>query len=379
MSRKNSTRRKTRRPSSRRLTAQKLQDRQLMAGDLGEQAFMPDITFDGTDVKIAGSKWSDQVQVSINTQGTSDRADDHIEIVAKSQFGEEVMNLPRLDANGNNVVRDIVFEGFGGNDRFSNSTDRTSKVWGGDGNDSLYGGSNQDFLFGEDGRDYLFGSLGDDRLVGGEHNDRMYGGFGDDYMDGSGGNDYMHGGHGDDEMRGKNGKDRMYGGLGDDFLRGGSGSDKLYGHNGNDTLMGESGHDHLYGQNGKDLLDGGSGNDVVNGGAHNDVLIGGDGADKIFGMSGDDRLYAGKASLDGYLLGHGTIHVINGMDDNDDDDLYGGLGSDEFVIGDYGWFDIDRDRIKDIGASDDIFYRDGDLYGLLRDAHIREYGHLAED
>jgi hypothetical protein len=70
------------------------------------------------------------------------------------------------------AVREIVFEGGDGNDRFINRTDINCTATGGKGNDTLYGGGGNDKLEGGEGNDVLYG--------GGGKNDSLYGGAGDD-------------------------------------------------------------------------------------------------------------------------------------------------------------------------------------------------------
>src|SRR5262245_13605138 len=77
------------------------------------------------------------------------------------------------------AVREIVFRGDDGNDKFTNRTNIDSIAHGGLGNDTLYGGS---------GNDKLYGGSGNDKLYGREGNDALYGGVG--------GHDELHGGAG---------------------------------------------------------------------------------------------------------------------------------------------------------------------------------------
>jgi len=55
-----------------------------------------------------------------------------------------------------------------------------SRVFAGDGNDSIYGRDGNDELNGEAGDDFLYGESGNDTIVGGEHDDTMIGGHGAD-------------------------------------------------------------------------------------------------------------------------------------------------------------------------------------------------------
>jgi RTX calcium-binding nonapeptide repeat (4 copies) len=81
------------------------------------------------------------------------------------------------------AVREIVFRGGDGNDKFNNLTNIDCIARGGLGNDTLYGGS---------GNDKLYCGSGNDKLYGREGNDALYGG--------RGGHDELHGGAGDDRF-----------------------------------------------------------------------------------------------------------------------------------------------------------------------------------
>lgn len=66
------------------------------------------------------------------------------------------------------VTRGMVrYFGYGGNDRFENTTDLRTVAWGGRGDDTLVGGAGNDTLFGGPGDDVLNGGGGINRLIGG--------------------------------------------------------------------------------------------------------------------------------------------------------------------------------------------------------------------
>ena len=116
-------------------------------------------------------------------------------------------------------VKEIKFNGFDGDDKFTNSTAKKSTVDGGDGNDSLNGGS---------GADYFVGNYGDDVIHGNGGNDSLWG---------SGGHDKIYGDAGRDLIKGHGGNDSLYGGSANDSIYGGSGEDKVYGDSGNDVIV----------------------------------------------------------------------------------------------------------------------------------------------
>jgi Ca2+-binding RTX toxin-like protein len=121
-------------------------------------------------------------------------------------------------------VQTIVFNGYGGDDRFTNDSSIPCTANGGAGNDELIGGW---------GSDLLRGGLGDDGVWGREARDVLKGGGGHDLLRGGYGNDVLHGGFGDDRLFGGRGHDTLYGEGGSDYLDGGlgGGTDTLYGGN----------------------------------------------------------------------------------------------------------------------------------------------------
>lgn len=212
-------------------------------------------------------------------------------------------------------VKQIVFNGLGGNDSFTNLTGIRCRADGGAGADvlrggraadELLGGGENDRLFGNGGNDTLDGGDGDDVVFGGQGNDRIRGGLGDDHLFGEDGNDDLSGGGDDDTIdggrgndtgRGDDGFDRLLGGLGVDVLSGGADDDVLDGGAGNDREYGDDGDDDLRGGEGNDFLSGGAGGDDVSGGMGRDTLEGNEGDDHLDGGSGRDRIRGG-AGLD---------------------------------------------------------------------------------
>ncbi|HEX2591157.1 MAG TPA: calcium-binding protein [Rhizomicrobium sp.] len=180
-----------------------------------------------------------------------------------------------IGGNTLNHLEGLGFKGGTGNDKIDVSNETIgSKIYGGDGNDTLTGG------------------IGADYLDGGNQNDIVKGSFGDT----------VHGGDGDDDLRftatSATGGASFYGDTGTDKLTldfssvatainsynyndgsgyagsvsyssietiiftGGSGADTMYGGFGNDTLNGGAGADTLLGGGGKDIMDGGADNDT---------------------------------------------------------------------------------------------------------------------
>jgi Calpain family cysteine protease/RTX calcium-binding nonapeptide repeat (4 copies) len=116
-------------------------------------------------------------------------------------------------------VKEIVFDGQDGNDKFWNGSPIKAAAAGGDGDDQLSGGT---------GVDIFVGGLGKDTVSGNGGNDILWG---------WGGNDVLYGGTGGDVLKGDAGNDRLYGGSGNDQLFGGAEVDSLYGESGNDVIV----------------------------------------------------------------------------------------------------------------------------------------------
>ena len=108
---------------------------------------------------------------------------------------------------------------------------------------------------------------------------------------------------------GTNRGDLIKGGGGEDFLEGRAGSDRLYGNDDDDSLFGRTGHDRLAGGNGDDELEGGRGDDVLRGGRGRDQLNGGFGRDRLLGGPGADTIRAVGGGTDVIDCGDGTDRV----------------------------------------------------------------------
>lgn len=132
--------------------------------------------------------------------------------------------------------------------------------------------------------DPVIGGGGGDTLEGTDRSERILGLGGDDTMAGLGGND---------TMLGATGNDAADGGAGEDSIAGGAGNDSLAGGADDDTLPGDAGNDTLDGGDGADVLGGGLGADRIGGGAGDDALRGNDGADTLTGGAGNDTLTGG--------------------------------------------------------------------------------------
>ena len=112
------------------------------------------------------------------------------------------------------------------------------------------------------------------------------------------------------------GDDTAFGDVAIDFISGGPG---------NDTLVGENSSAHTTGSG--DLIYGDGGDDILRGSAEGDRLFGGRGSDEVRGDAGNDELHGG-ADWDSLFGGEGDDTLFLEKDDI----LYGGPGSDTFVI-----------------------------------------------
>ncbi len=228
------------------------------------------------------------------------------------------------------AVRQIVFDGLGGNDSFTNLTGIRCRADGGAGGDvlrggraadELNGGGDDDQLFGNGGNDQLDGGPGADVLRGGAGNDREVGGLGNDQLFGEDGNDDLSGGDDDDTVDGGRGNDTGRGDDGLDRLLGGPGVDLLLGGRDDDSIDGGVGNDREYGEDGNDDLRGGVGNDYLSGGLGSDDIYGDSGRDTLEGNEGDDHL-DGNSGRDRIRGGVGLDREVDADDrfeDGDDD------------------------------------------------------------
>jgi len=191
------------RTNRRLLTVERLETRAVPAGS---------ITFNAASgvLAIQGSPYADSARVS--RQGT--------EVVASLDTPGHGHVVRVINAH---EVKDIVFHGGAGNDRFANQTSIRSQAWGDQGNDTLQGGAGKDELHGGSGNDSLRGGAGNDSLDGGSGNDSLSGGSGNDSLDGGSGNDSLDGGSGNDQVDTGSGNDRVEPSSGNDQVSGDSG------------------------------------------------------------------------------------------------------------------------------------------------------------
>jgi Ca2+-binding RTX toxin-like protein len=345
-----------------------------------ESRLVPTVTLYNGTVYIEGTNGDDAVNIDHYFVG------DGFYVVSDAAHGTHY----GVSENGSSPVffptswvyrRNVVFNGYDGDDYFDNLTNLWALANGMNGNDTLRGGhysddilvggsgaddldgrGGHDSLYGGDGDDLLWGQDGRDLLHGGDGNDTVYGHGGSDTVYGGSGNDSLFGGDGYDQMAGEEGNDYLdgedhedvlvgayfgwAGEVGNDTLKGGGGHDRMAGGEGDDQLFGEDGNDNLVGDDGNDYLDGGSGNDRLFGaydgwprevGGADDTLVGGAGHDTLHGGDGNDSLVGGDGA--DALSGEDGDDTLNGGDDGYYDYLNGGNGFDQFQEDwQYDWF-----------------------------------------
>ncbi|MGI8504446.1 MAG: calcium-binding protein, partial [Hassallia sp.] len=154
----------------------------------------------------------------------------------------------------------------------------TSRILGGNGDDTLYGTSGDDFLDGGEGNNTLYGSEGNDTFLAKSGNDIAYGGAG---------NDVFFLGNGNNSVYASEGRNRVVTGTGNDLIYAGAGDD---------TISTGAGDDLIYAGQGNNIISAGTGNDTVYVGSGNDrfILDGGEGAVTIFGFSSNDQITRGS-------------------------------------------------------------------------------------
>lgn len=375
-------------------------------------------------VKLNGDNTANYAAVKLDTLNTANPADD--QVVVNIVVGGQAYFQKFAPA----AVLEVYFYGYGGDDTFYNMTSILSRADGGDGNDSLSGGQGQDFLYGGNGNDNIYAGYGNDVVYGGNGNDTISGGDGSDILNGDAGDDTItdyafsyfdiniinggsgndliygygaasvveisggsgndmiyafgvatvYGNEGDDIIFGSNGGDEIHGQAGNDDIYAGGGNDLVFGGDGHDWLEGGAGHDSLFGQNGNDYLRGDDGNDylyggndddTLDGGANDDGIFGGDGSDYLLGRAGNDTLSGGYSRYD---MQTGVAYFTEDVSDWNYDDLYGGSGRDQILIGDKKFFGYWLDEVYD-ATPEDIVIEHGWLGFNLQPPYPR-WGHL---
>ncbi|MBG7617925.1 hypothetical protein I5R65_00470 [Herbaspirillum sp. AP02] len=306
------------------------------------------------------------------------------------------------------------------NEYWTGLGDRSNRMVGMGGNDSLNGGQFADTIDGGDGNDNLLGYGGNDTLIGGNGDDGLDGGGGDDTLSGGKGIDRLNGGYGNDTYVFNQGdgtdtiSDYDYNTSNIDTLRFGKGinaADTAVARSGNHmtltwgadaitienyflgeyyriekiafddgttwgysdlasrlTQTGTSENEYWTGLGGaSNRMTGMAGNDLLSGGQFADTIDGGDGNDNLLGYGGNDTLIGGNGDdgLDGgsgddTLSGGKGIDRLNGGYGNDTYVFNQGDGVDTISDYDYTGGNIDTLRLgKGINAVDTVVARSG--------------------
>lgn len=108
-------------------------------------------------------------------------------------------------------VNSMIVKGLGGRDTLDlRDVAITSKIYGGDGNDTIWGTALVDRIMAGNGNDWVNGGLGNDVIYGEAGADRLLGGDG---------KDSIYAGRGKDAVRGQGGKDRIFATIAVDDLK----------------------------------------------------------------------------------------------------------------------------------------------------------------
>ena len=365
----------------------------------------------GCNVEIHGGAGNDQIDLSA-LKFASDKyavvfGDDGNDIIKGAETGTSFIfgEGGRFKASANDTIAESYPTDKSSGNNVIVANGGKNYVFGGFGNDFIVGGDAEDYIFGDGGRI----TIGVAPAQGNKNNtsfDRydLFDEGGYDVIFGGNGDDVLLGGAGSDTIDGGAGVDEIHAGMGNDVVYGGSGTDKIYGDDGVDVIFGDKPHSatktiaddatqgvlpHTYvsdelKKEGSLLNDSGSIklfdfatkfknrnadalsdcqknliNTFVNGVADSgssddDEIYGGNGSDIIFGDDGKDE----TDLLENEILVGGN-DVIEGGADNDfidgdagDDRITGGSGED-VIYGGQGNDTLDGGAGNDIVFGDD--------------------------
>jgi hypothetical protein len=146
---------------------QALESRQLMTAVVPNYALtISEVAWNGgTQLKIAGTKWADNISVTQTVDG----------IIVTNTGGWTSTTFT-------GTYKNIWINAGAGNDKITvdSSVTNNTYLYGSDGNDTINGGAGSDNIYGGNGNDSLSGNAGDDTLVslGGGVYDKLTGGEG---------------------------------------------------------------------------------------------------------------------------------------------------------------------------------------------------------
>ncbi len=328
---------------------------------------------------VLGTDQSDAISVNpSNTQGN----------VTVSVTTGITTNTAEIDAD--NVVL-ILSQASADTITVSPLVTSPTRIYAGDGDDTVTGGSGPDTVVGGLGDDSIASGAGDDSIIIAEGDDTVDSGLGNDKIDiehfsektltDPGGIDTLdfnkipqlgttdvgiilnlsisNGARQNvqpggvvslngvfENLIGTKYNDKVYGNTTSNLLFGGDGSDSIYAGSGNDSVY-TVGEDIISG--GNDSINGGLGNDLIFGGSFgNDSIYGGEGDDSIYGGSGNDAFPAsgpivGNVGVDSIDAGEGNDLIFGGTIGEDsilggdgNDTIYAGSGAPDTFTGSFG-------------------------------------------
>jgi hypothetical protein len=179
---------------------ERLEDRQLMAGDVSFSSGVLRVEMDAAS----------PAEVDVGFVGRYVRVSGNVEFSPYSKDYVRSDQIQKIIVVGTNGADEIDLASVGPR-QFPNL--RGAEVHGLGGSDTIYGTRLHDVIYGGNGNDFVHGLEGKDVIRGGRGHDELYGGLGRDTLYGGPGNDYLWGAgyHADDKAR-----DRIFGGRGYD-------------------------------------------------------------------------------------------------------------------------------------------------------------------
>ncbi len=234
--------------------------------------------------------------------------------------------------NGDGTIA-VAVAGFDTNATVSLSGD-DSKLYGGDGSDTIENASYRVKIYGESGADSVSNTGTFSSVYGGADNDSVFNEGANSYISlGDGNDDFENyadavkasGGAGADYFYNDGEDSTLLGGMGNDefvnygdynYLSGGAGNDTIYSSGTCAILNGGDGKDYLYNEGVSVSIVGGSGNDSIHNEGNRITIAGGVGNDSIVNSGGKHIVYQfaagdGKDSIAGFNT-TSTLKVTGG-------------------------------------------------------------------
>ena len=297
----------------------------------------------GCNVEIHGGAGNDQIDLSA-LKFASDKyavvfGDDGNDIINGAETGSSFIfgEGGRFKASANETIAESYPTDKSSGNNVIFATGGKNYVFGGFGNDFIVGGDAEDYIFGDGGRI----TIGAAPAQGNKNNtsfDRydLFDEGGYDVIFGNNGDDVLLGGAGSDTIDGGAGADEIHAGMGNDVVYGGSGTDKIYGDDGVDVIFGDKPHSAtktIAQKNSQFVLPYAYVSDELKKDAS---LLKDSDSIKLFGFATKFK----NRNADALSDYQNTLidDFVNGVADSgssDDDEIYGGNGSD-IIFGDDG-------------------------------------------